>query len=411
MKTLNTVLLISMLSTHAWGQTTLTVDEAVKIALQNNGWVRSATLNVQESQQLRKTATEMDPFTATWMNGQYNSLRTDNNLTFQQTLPLPGMMAARSGLGREQVRGAEYQLSSVRQGMVYEVREAFDQLLFLLAYHKRLMSQDTLLRESAVASAARYRAGDITLLENMTAETRALESANRLRRAASDIQIQESKLRYLLRIPGSLALSGTFMRMPAVLQADTAAIASHPRYLQIRQQGDISKQQERVERQGLLPQLTVGLFSQTLIGYQKIDNTEQFYGSDKRFTGFTAGVSLPLWARPQLARARAAGLNAQARKVEADQTRHQMHQELEEAVQQYQTALLALEYYENSANKNADVILRQAQVAYRKGELSYTTYLQTVQGALDIQLEYLRTLRTYNQSVLRTQYLTGQFNN
>ena len=409
MRTINIGVWLVLCVASSYAQTVLTADEAVAYALRNNGWVRSAQLHIKEAEALKRTATEIAPLTAMWMSGQYNSLRTDNNFTFTQTLPLPGTMMAKARLGAEQVRGAEYERSVVRQNIAYEVRDAVDEWLFLKALRQLRLRQDTLMRETARASAARYRSGEAALLEQMTAEAKAMESANLLRQSGSDVLIQESRLRALLRIEGPITVSGTFGRLDGATAVDTAAVGSNPTVMLAQQQWNISRQNARVERRGLLPEITLGYFNQSLIGYQKIDGAEKFFGSDKRFTGFQAGLALPLWARPQLSRIRAASLNAQAKQEQAGQVRHQLREELEAAWQENNKARTALEYYEQAANRQAELLMRQTLTAYRKGELSFTGYLQSMQSALEIQTGYLHALRSYNRSLLKIRYLTGQF--
>lgn len=408
---LNRALLLLSFCTAAFvqAQQTLTPDQAVDLALRNNGWAQSADLRLKEAGQLRKTATEVSPFSFMWMKGQYNSLRQDNNLTFTQTLPLPSVMAAKARLGQEQERGAQYQLAVVRQEIRFQVKEAADQFLYLKAYRDLLLSQDSLFRESASAAAARYRTGEGTMLEQLTAEAKAMEAGNRLRQGESDILIHEARLSALLRTDLPVSISGTFVRIGESSIPDTASVRSSARHLDAQQQAIISRQQVRLEKQVLLPQITLGYFNQSLIGYQNINEVETFYGADKRFTGFQAGLSLPLWARPQISRARAASLQADARQAEAGQIRHELRRELEEASQEHIKATRGLEYYEQSANRNAILIIRQARTAFRRGELSYITYLQSLQSALEIQTGYLQMLRLYNQSLLKIQYLTGQF--
>ena len=390
-------------------QQRLSTDEAVKTALASNGWSKAAEMQLNEAQAMRKTASDLGNFSVLWMSGQYNSLRTDNNFTFMQTLPLPALIAAKAKLGKAREEGARAQMQAVRQTIELSVREVCDQLLYLQANNLLLLSQDSIFRDAAQAAAVRYRTGEGTLLEKMTAETQALEAGNQVQRNAAEMLVQESKLRALMRADGFVQLDGRLARLSLPASPDTGSVRWNPRYLSATWNARAGRFETQVERRSLLPSVTLGYFNQTLIGYQKIGATETFYGADKRFSGFQLGLSMPLWARPQLARAQAAGWRQQALEAEAGQVGHQLRSELDQAVQEWMKATASLDYYEQSANANAELILKQARTAYRKGELSYTSYLQSLQSALSIRGGYLLTLRQYNQSVLQILYLTGRF--
>lgn len=55
---------------------------------------------------------------------------------------------------------------------------------------------------------------------------------------------------------------------------------------------------------------------------------------------------------------------------------------------------------------NANLILRQAQLAFQSGDIGYVEYLQA-RTHTGIHVEYLDAINQLNQSILRIQYLTG----
>ena len=53
----------------------------------------------------------------------------------------------------------------------------------------------------------------------------------------------------------------------------------------------------------------------------------------------------------------------------------------------------------------ADEIIRMAEKSYLSGETDYLQYIQSLEGAGQIELGYLESLNQYNQTVLEMQYL------
>ncbi|MFM7194764.1 MAG: TolC family protein [Bacteroidota bacterium] len=400
-----------LLPAAVWSQTTITSTEAVTQALKNNPSVQAAELAVREAQALRLTALETGKFSVMWLSGQYNSLRTDNNITLNQSLPLPTTMAAQSRLAREQVTGAARQLAVVRNELAYAVRDAFDALLFLRARLRVLQSQDSIYIETAAAAATRHRTGEGTLLEKMTTEAQSLEAGNQVRQQEADIRIQESQLRKLLYLDDGTVLTGAFKRLSLTETPDTASVRNNPVLNLMRQQAVIGFRQASVQRNQLMPDLNIGYFTQSLIGFQRIDNADVFFGREKKFTGFQLGLSVPLWAGPQVARARAATLNAQSMQKQADLAAHNLRHEYLQATQELDKAAATVRYYEDTAAPQATLLIDQSRKAYLQGELAYPALLQALRSALDIRTGQLNALLQYNRAINKILYLNGQHEN
>jgi cobalt-zinc-cadmium resistance protein CzcA len=81
----------------------------------------------------------------------------------------------------------------------------------------------------------------------------------------------------------------------------------------------------------------------------------------------------------------------------------------EQAAQEFDKNQTSLNYYETSALKNADLILKQARKAYHGGEIGYIEYLQSIRSALLIKSNYLLSLNLYNQSIIKIEFLLGKF--
>ena len=50
--------------------------------------------------------------------------------------------------------------------------------------------------------------------------------------------------------------------------------------------------------------------------------------------------------------------------------------------------------------------LKTARISYDSGEINFFQYIQSIENALEILLDYLNNLNDYNQIVLEINYLT-----
>jgi len=69
-----------------------------------------------------------------------------------------------------------------------------------------------------------------------------------------------------------------------------------------------------------------------------------------------------------------------------------------------------LDYYTSAGLKQADAIIKAANLSYRSGEISFAELSQYLTQAIDIQRNYLDVLNEYNQSAIQLNYFTNQSN-
>lgn len=395
---------LSLMSISATAQK-MSREEAVQAALKNNDRIKAAEFQTEQARQLKRTQADFGNFSAALMKGQYNTIQQDNNLTLTQSIPFPTTLASQVKLGREQVLSAERNQVVTQNNLVYEVKSTYELLLYHNSLQQLLLSQDSLFTDFVRAASARYKAGEGTLLEKVTAESQSLEIKNRLQQNEADSYILQTLLQVLIKSTDVVIATDDFMK----LTSSSGSVENNPTLLYELQQTNISKQALRVERNKFLPNLEVGYFNQTLIGFQNTTGTEDFYDKNKRFQGFMVGVSFPLWAAPQVARSKAAQFQFEAAQKNADYANATLNQEFEQAQRELKKNAASLSFYETSALQNASLILAQASKAFRAGEIDYIEYLQSLRTAIEIKTNYLMALQQHNLSVIKIEFLTGSF--
>ena len=390
-------------------QPSLTVQQAIETAMRNNGGVRASELEVEGQRQLRKTSFDLPKTNVSLLYGQYNSYaRGDNNITATQSIPLTVFGSQRS-LNNSLVTQSEFQKAATENELTFQVKRVYYEILYLLSRKKRLKEQDTLYQGFFKAASLRYRTGESTLLEQAAAETQLNETKNQLAKNEADLVVLRTRLKTLLsnddvpvideQTPQELSFDGTI---------DTAAIQGNPSLAATRQQIVVASDQKKVERAKAGPDIIIGAFSQTLIG---VEDTESGSGriasSSDRFTGFQAGLAIPLWFVPHQGRVKAAVYNRQASERTYAYYRQQLIGEYQQAYQNFVKNRSSLQYYKQSALPNADFIIKQSQAAFQNGEASYAEYLLGVQRAIAVKEGYIATLNDYNQSIIYLAFLSG----
>jgi len=187
---------------------------------------------------------------------------------------------------------------------------------------------------------------------------------------------------------------------------DSALVAHNPMLQYVQQQVRIAQAEKKVESAKMLPDLFVGYFNQSMIGSETSSGT--IAGSGSQFSGVQAGISIPLFYGSYKAKIKMASLNEQIAKTDADYYASMLQSQLD---QQFNLVLKnrgSLDYYQNQAVPQSNLILNNAQKSFAAGAINYIEYFQNIQQALGIQFKHLGTLKDYNQSVLELEYLIGR---
>ena len=400
-------LMLSPIIGHS--QKKVTVDEAVASAVQHNLGLRAATFEVEYQHQLKKTSTEIPKTSAVLMFGQYNSINNDNNITINQNLPFPTVFISQSKLGESRIRSSQFRKASAENDLVHQVKQVYVTLQFLLSKQKLLSRQDSIFSDLVRITSAQYRTGEGTLLQKTSAEARYNEVQNLKHQNESDIGVYQNQLRILVNADEDLQISDEALTpLTTLLINDTTEIKNNPQLAFEKSLFDVAVRERKLEVNKALPDLSVGYFNQTLIGYQQYtDGSNPYFGSNYRFTGFTAGVAIPLWFLPHHARIRSAAVKAESVKATAAYFEKQLRGQWEKGIQEFNKNKRSLDYYTQSALPNARLILQQSQSAYRTGEISQAEYRLNLQQALSIEDGYLQVLLQYNLSILNLEFLSG----
>ncbi len=153
----------------------------------------------------------------------------------------------------------------------------------------------------------------------------------------------------------------------------------------------------------------VGAYTQSLTGIQNVNGQDIFYPRSKQFTGFQLGLAIPLWIKPNLARAKAAAFQEEATRKSAQHFETILTGHYEQALRELDKNTATLNYYETSALQNAELILSQSRKAFHAGEIGYIEYLQSLKISVGIRANYLQALNQYNQSIVTLEFLLGKF--
>ncbi|MES2691016.1 MAG: efflux RND transporter permease subunit [Bacteroidota bacterium] len=387
----------------------VSLDSAIQIAIQNNKQLQSVSQEKQVYVHQKAMATELPKTDISLLYGQYNGFyKQDNNFTVTQSIPFPSLLIARSALETERIKGAAFKIAATRNELIYRVKSVYYDMLYLQLLQNMLRQQDTIFKAFARTASFKYDAGESTLLEKTSAESRMQETENRLRNNEAEIMQRQAEFQFLLATDEPfIAVSSGNTERTLVAQTDSVQLQSNPYLNYLKQQVAIAEKEKKVAVNASLPDLKIGYFNQSLYGVPLNETSTQFAGSSNRFQGFHLGIAIPLWFAPDLAKAKAYKAQVAVAGLKYEFEEGSIQNQYKQVVQNYIKSRNSLAYYKNTALSNAELISKQSQSAYMKGELSHNEYLFSQQQVVGIQESYLRTLNEYNQAIINIEFYTG----
>jgi cobalt-zinc-cadmium resistance protein CzcA len=390
-------------------ETVIKLRDAIQQALEKNPSILSATLETSRQTALKATVFELPKTDVSLMFGQYNSIqKTDNNITISQVIPFPNLFGRQKGLNKAMITSATLKESISKNELAFQVKQVFNQLLYLKLMHQLLLQHDSLVRDLSRITNVQYKTGEGTLLAKTSAETQVLEIQNLTTRNEADIKIALNHLQLLCQSELITDVQGDLQDFAADPEIDSVISSQNPSLNYSKHQVEVANWQRKVETARAMPDLRIGYFNQTLIGTQNVDGQDQYFGSGKRFQGLQIGVSLPLVIAPHAARTKAASIATEVARKQNESFTLTLTQHYNEAVEELQKNRNSLLYYRGSALKTADLLIYQSRMAFRSGEVDHTSLLLSLRQALAIREGYLMTMQQYNQSIIIIDYLNGK---
>lgn len=382
----------------------LTLEEAVSKAKSNNPQLKAGTYQIQALQALRPAAYEVPKTNFELQMGQYNSNRFDQSIGIRQEIPNPRNKRAGLALNEANLSSAELSLSVKENGLVSEVRSVWYELAYLLEKHRLLESQDSLLAQFVKAADLRLRTGESSGLEQATAASQSGELRNQLAQVQADIEIAQSQLQTLLatKEPVGIPADTRIEKLELVLDGN---VSGNPALAWYQQQIAVSEAKLEVEKARRAPDFSIGYLNQSLT---TPEGSDPRYTAADRFHIVQAGVALPIFDKAQKVRIQSAELEWKATQANVESQINQLEGQARQALLAYEKQRRTLDYFEQTALPNADLLLSTAQTAFRAGSIDYVEYVQALTRAHTIRLNYLDALNQQNQAAVQYQYFVNQ---
>lgn len=374
---------------------TLTLDEAIQTALENNNELKAYQLKVEAQKALVPAAFNPDK-TSLYYEYDENNVADNGHplgvVGVEQSFQFPTVYVAQKNVAKLDVSLYEKELEKQSKQLIRQVTLAYDQIVYL--QHKQLQYRiiDSIYSRYTSASETSFQAGNTSYLDKLTAQANHNRIKLQQKQLVSDLEMAHQLLKSILQIEEAIAIPVSTLEK---IEVRPLLTQTEPGFQMMELLAKKEQAMYRVEKNKLFPDISLGYFN----GTNSFDQAQHY-------NGFMVGVGVPLFFGEQKARLKAGNLFHEAALNQQAHYQIQFSASLNELQLELKKYDEALRYYEESGKVLANEMMRSAEKSFQSGAINFFRLVQSIESAIQIQLDYLDNLAGYNRVALKINYLT-----
>ncbi|MFA5417865.1 MAG: TolC family protein, partial [Bacteroidales bacterium] len=298
---------------------------------------------------------------------------------------------------QKHINSIDYQLSVTQSEMMARaISKEVAQQYNLVVYHQNKMVLyqylDSLFQDFSKAANRKYELGETNYLEMLTAQSKKNYWLMQLNQLEQELKSTMAGLKAVIQTDSSFVIQDQELTAQ-VLENQETAVNPGVRYMQ--QQVNLVEARFKLEKSKLLPGLQLEYFLSTNDG-----------PNAKKYNAYQVGIQVPLFFKPQQNKIVATRIHREMAENHASNYSIRLQSkenQLEALLQKYSQAI---NYYQSTGKNLAEEINRTAQKSYHNGEIDFFQYIQSLENATSIVIEYLDNLVQYNATLFEIKYLT-----
>jgi cobalt-zinc-cadmium resistance protein CzcA len=394
-KSLILILGLLLPASMVFGQnSTLSLDEAIDTALENNRELASYALQVDQSKALVRTAFSPDKTSLQYSTDQNNVAEMGYPLHvfgIEQSFSFPTLYFAQHRSKQIEVSIVEANYKIQKNQLISNVADSYFRCQNLINQQQLYTTLDSLYTKLANNLQVRAEKGDVRRLDALNIKAKQSQVMLKLSSLNTAIDNAYSELKVLINSESDFTIDESANPLNI--------IESIPDTLPVFDLLDVERayrsSQISIEKNKMAPDLSLNYF----LGSNSYEN-------GKFYHGFQLGVAIPLFSGADRARIKAAKINESGYNSFADNQISTINFRLNELYSNYQTTGSLLENYNTQGKPLMDEIMNTALSSYQLGEIDFFQFVNSYENATQIELEYLDNLLKYNQLAIRILYYT-----
>ncbi|ADV50762.1 heavy metal efflux pump, CzcA family [Cellulophaga algicola DSM 14237] len=372
----------------------LSLEELIPIAIENNASLKAKNNQLLQSEQLINSAFDFDK-TQVYYEFDENNLASNNQplkvFGVQQDFRFPTVYFSQKKVNKMRYSLSENSFEIQKKSVIRRVTTSYYNYQIALKKQELYHTLDSLYSNFSAMASRRFELGETNYLEKITAISKEKQIALQYSESKKQVKEVYTELQAVLQLEDSIRVT-PLLNLKVVAQQ--VPIAQSPELDFYQNRALFFKAEKQLEKQQVLPDISLQYFQGTNEGL------------NANLYGYQLGLKIPILFGGKSAKIKASKFAEEASINELKEYRTQVNSKQEVLKNQLKSFGASLAYYENEGQQLSNEILKTAIGSFKNGEINFYQYLQSLESAYEIQLEYLNTLKEYNQTVIAINFLT-----
>ena len=373
----------------------LTLPQIIDSAMISHPLLKNSRLNITMAKVRSEKNIDIKPTEFLFRKGQLYSTFQSTDFEIKQNFGSPASWIEKYKLSKRLVELEEAQTWLKEKEVIYSIKLAYYNSVFQYRKMILLSKQKLALETLKPDSIFRFRPIDSVLLETILAENKFAEMESKADEAYNDWLIANNNLVQAAFLNTETEPSDTDLIMVTIAPPrDTNMRAPANLFLDLfRKQKEVSSENVKIEKLKFFPEVYFGYFVQTI-------------NKSSSFTGWQAGLSLPIWYFSQNSNLKEKQIEKQMAENEFEYHQSEIAANTANLITGMNKLFERLNYFYDFGLRQADNIESTANNEYKTHFISLDKYIESINTAYQIRMDYLETINNYNQKALELEVYT-----
>ena len=367
-------------------------ERIINLAIENNKEIKAFQLQLDKSKQAIQTAYSFDKTNLYYSYDQNNlALNTMPLRVFgvQQRFEFPTIYGAKKKVLSSEYEKEKAKFELQKNKLTLAVSKVYEHIVYLQNQEKRYHYLDSLYQNFSKASTRRFELGETNYLEKITAQAKAGQIQTKKSQIEKDKLAQYEVLNSLVQSDEKIIVFNNQLS-PLDFIINSSGKDLHVTYFN--QISETYKKQLALQKMSWLPDFNVDYF-------QGRNN-----GLSQSLYGFQVGIAIPILFSGTTSKIKVAQLDLKSWEQQKQNEEQKMVKYLRQKESELAKYQEAINYYNQFGKKLSDEIIKVANLSYKNGEIDFFQFIQSLENATTIQVDYLDTLLHYNNTQLELYY-------
>ena len=368
------------------------LEKFIELAILNNKELDAYRLQIESSKANIGIAFELDK-TSVYYNYDENNIASNDKALrvfgIEQSFLFPTVYGARRRVYKSQWEQRKTLYEIQKNKLILDISLIYEQIVYVQHKEKLYVQLDSLYSVFSKAGNRKFELGETTYLEKITAEAKSRQVHTTLIQLKSQKQALHEQLNALVQ-NGDICL--VLNDKLSLLNRDCAVAGKELQEDYLQSISQTYSSELRLQNQNWLPDLNIEFFTGTN------------HGLGFRQNGFQIGVAIPLFFNGNVARRRISRFDKQSWEMMRKNREIRMESFFLQKQAELNQHREMIKYYTENGNLLSKEIIKTADMSYKNGEIDFFQYIQSLENAISIEIDYLDNVLSYNKSYLELYY-------